>query len=188
VRVPRLLLFARAFLPLHASYHDRRPLKPVILHNRPISWIRLETTNGNIEVSFGANLPFFTLFTLVFHTKSYTKFEFKHKNLTSVLSFVYKSKHIDKNLRLMHWQLMLLQLLLRSFFYLFLCVCVCVWSSLSADWAFTGFACQSCLWSPFAPFVVSDFLLLNDYRLLYVPCSRICGCCCEEFSRKRGQS
>ena len=162
MRVPCLLLFVRGFLSFHASYHYRRPLKLVILHNRPISWIRLETTNGNIEVSFGANLPFFTLFTLVFHTKSYTKFEFKDKNLTSVLSFVYKSKHIDKNLRLMHWQLMLLQLLLRSFFYLFLCVCV--WSSLSADWALTGFGCQSCLWSPFAPSVESDFLLL---KILY---------------------
>ena len=26
-------------------------------------------------------------------------------------------------------------------------VCVCVWSSLSADWASTGYGCQSCLWS-----------------------------------------
>ena len=25
--------------------------------------------------------------------------------------------------------------------------CVCVWSSLSADWASTGYGCQSCLWS-----------------------------------------
>ena len=26
-------------------------------------------------------------------------------------------------------------------------VCECVWSSLSADWASTGYGCQSCLWS-----------------------------------------
>ena len=26
-------------------------------------------------------------------------------------------------------------------------MCVCVWSSLSADWASTGYGCQSCLWS-----------------------------------------
>ena len=25
--------------------------------------------------------------------------------------------------------------------------CVCVWSSLAADWASTGYGCQSCLWS-----------------------------------------
>ena len=27
------------------------------------------------------------------------------------------------------------------------CVCVCVWSSRSADWASTGYGCQSCSWS-----------------------------------------